>query len=516
MGQKVNFNKKGNKKPKMGLICILIFIVAIVFLVNFVKKIKNSNINSGITESESRLEIKTTSDYKSLEEIFENYESSIISKSETKDLLSIKANLKHKLYENNQSNEYFFTRLCNAISIFKKFKNFEIIDASKDIKIEVTCNGGRISELKINGDKNYFLNQDSIRNRNLSENITKFSIQSQELQSLIDNDWDETKMNFGTRESTCDGYNIYFDEGIKYKVVSRKIFNVIFSSKYEGQVAGTLSVNSTQEQVVSALGEPNFKEDESIYGYFGEKNYLFFDFLNKEISVYPIVKVNSEDEKNLKDLIKKMNENQDVKEFTTELFSMWTDYDVYDYDSTFVDLRYTLKGFQVSIDSRNLKNGLYIYQNYSGNRNITDLDNVYIKDTDLVFEKEKERAIDDMINRAEQGDYTEEELAEMGTKFSVRSKSYDNGKLRNVLFYSRDRELPDTELERGIEVSSWKWYDEYNFIYSVDEEGIFVFNVMNNENSKLADIDGEININSVGNEKIIYNNTEEININVEY
>ena len=174
-----------------------------------------------------------------------------------------------------------------------------------------------------------------------------------------------------------------------------------------------------------------------------------------------------------------------------------------------------LKGVNLSIDSRSLKNGIYIYQNYSGNRNISELENVYIKDTDFVFDKECERNIDEFLNRTDEGDFTEEERIAMGTKFAVRSKSIsDTNHLVGVYLYSRDKSLPDVELARNLEVSSWKWYDDYNFIYSVDYDGIYVYNCLLKTNTKLESINKEIKINEISNNKIIYNEDKEIQINV--
>ena len=119
-------------------------------------------------------------------------------------------------------------------------------------------------------------------------------------------------------------------------------------------------------------------------------------------------------------------------------------------------------------------------------------------------------AISELID---EGDYTDEERIEMGLKFAVRSKkATDNNYLRGVLLYSRDGEYPDTELDKDLEVSSYKWYDEYNFIYSVNDDGIYVYNCATRVNTKLQNIEGEITINEIQNDKIIYNENQEISI----
>ena len=502
MGIKVNYNKnKTNTLKIIGIIILILLGVIIIILSQFKPENKISD---------------NYTPFNNLEELFNNYGSKLISNSETNNLLSVKADLKYDLYTGEESNENFFSRLCNSIANFAEFKNIELIDEEKNIKIEITCDGYRIVELKINGDINYYLNHDSKKNRGLSTNVTDFTIQSQELQKLIDENWNELNVDFGTKDSTCNGYNIYFDKGIRYKTVARNIYNIIFTTKYTGQVAGSLSPNSTPEQVENSLGKPTFSKDKMLYGYLGKSNYLFFDFMNQEISVYPVIKVTKEDENKLKEFIEEMNESSDIKTFASKLTDFWIDYDIYDFDSYYVDLKYTLKGVNLSIDSRSLKNGIYIYQNYSGNRNIADLDNVYIKETDSVFDSEKNRSEVEFLNRIEQGDFTEEYYNQyLGNEFSVRFDTYSENKYIGAKFYSRNKEYPDSELDRTLELSSYIWYDDYKMIYSVNDDGIYVYNCRTKINAKIVDIKGEIVINSAKDGQIVYNENEVLNVKID-
>ncbi len=513
MGQKVNFNKKKNNSLKL----IMIIIIVLLILLYLIKVVKD-NIHS--THEDTSPKIDNTihydiNDYNSIEALLASHNCKVNSKSETSDLLKLDVSFGENLYDGETSNERYFNTICNLVAEYIKYKNFSLVDNSKKIKIEVKCEENKIIEIKINDDVNYYLNQDSFINKNLSNNVTNFNIQSPELQALIDGDWDETKVNFGTRESICDGYNIYFDEGIEYRVVNRKVYNVIFTSKYSGQIAGTLNANSTKEEIESALGKPTFTKGNE-YGYLGKYNYLFFDFTNNEVSIYPVVEVTEDDEKELKKMIEKMNETKDIKKFTTDLTSFWLDYDKYNYDSYYVDLRYTLKGFQVSIDSRTLKNGIYIYPNYSGNRDILDLDNVYIKDTDFVCEEESNRSNQSILNRIEQGDFTEKYYNEyLGKDFSVRFNniSSDSTKYTGPKFYSRNKEYPDSELDRNMEISSYIWYDESKLVYSVNDDGIYIYDCKMMSNTKLTAIEGDIKINSIKDNIINYNENFTLNLN---
>ena len=514
MGQKVSFNKKNSKLKIIGIIAFSLLVIAVV-IVSFKRAVDGIKNDNNVTQNKSEIAGLNVNDYTSLKDLLNSYNCKLLSEDGNKINVSFSVNL----YDGETSNERYFTNICKVVAAYKKYESFELVDSSKKIDIEVTCENDGIAEIKINDDINYYLNHDSeISSKKRNTKITDFSIQSPELQALIAANWEENKLNFGEKTSTCDGYNIYFEEGIKYRVVSKSIYNVIFTEKYENQVAGTLRTSSTPEEVINALGTPTFKDNDRVYGYLGNDNYLFFDFSNKEISAYPVVKISSNDENNLKKLIEEMNKSNDVKKFSTDLLLMWSDYDTYDFASNYVDLRYTLKGFKLDISSNSLKNGIFIYSNYSGNIDVSELENVYFIGEDLVFEEFRKKSLDDFVSRSIEGEFSEEQILELGKNFAV----YFKGKLtpnekgsKGPVFYSRDKKYADTELDRTLVISSYNWYDEYNFVYSVDNDGIYVFNPVSNENNKLIDVEDEIVINEAGDGKIVYNEDKEININMD-
>ncbi len=516
MSEKVNYNaRKNNNKLKISVIVIVILIAVYIITISVINTFKS--MPKEVTYDPDKTYYKV-SDFNSLEEIFAHYKCKLISHEEINNVVVMKVSFDVNLYTGEHSNENHFVNLSRVIAEFLDFKNFEMIDTSKDIDIEVICEKPNIVQFKINGDINYYLNHDSdLNKRKLQSEITEFTIQSKELQQLIDSGWNEKEVDWGIKDSTCDDYNIYFDEGIKYRVVSRNVFNVIFTDKYIGQVAGGLGVGCTPQEVEDALGAPTFSKDMSLYGYLGKNNYLFFDFINNEISIYPVQSITKEDEDNLKKFVEDMNSSNNVKEFVTSLTDIWIDYDKYDFDSNYVDLRYTLKGVQLSIFSNSLKNGIFIYQNYTGNRDITDLENVYIKDTDFVFDEELSRQSEIYLNYIDEGYFTEEERKSfLGIEFAIRFRDHNHNDNINIgpRFYSRNREYPDSELDKFLEISSYKWYDDYKLIYAVNNDGLYVYNCRTRINLKLIDIDDKIIINDVSGGQIIYNDTEVITVEI--
>ena len=515
MGKKVDYRpkKKLNKKIKIVLIIIVVILALYILVQSFIRAYK-IEVDDGSSTTSLKYNVD---EYESLEELLNAHKCVYISATETSDLLTVYLIFDRELYTDDESNENYFTSIIYAVAEYIDYKTFELIDEDTDIDIYVTCDGEAINEIKINGDENYYLNQDSIINaRKEAQVITDFEIQSEELQALIDNDWSTTDLNLGTKDSTCDNYDIYFDEGFKFKTVGRKIYNLIFTTKYDGEIAAGLNANSTAEEVIEVLGDPTFEYGTNLYGYIGENNYLFFDFTNNQVSIYP--NLNLEDEDEFIELIEEMNESLDIKQFAMDLTSLWIDYDIYEYDSDYVDLQYTLRGVRLVISSSSLKNGIYIYQNYDGSlSNISSLDNTYVQESDLIYEEEQKRTSEEYLTTTIEGDYTEEELAEYGTKFivSFRGELGDNETgYKGPTFYSTDDEYPDTELESTLVISSYSWYDDYNFIYSIDDDGIYLFNCISNINTKVIDVEGEVTISSTGNGKIIYNGTEEINIQI--
>ena len=518
MGNKVDYRPKKHKKIikylKIAGIVVVVLIIIYFFIQSFIRAYRTT-----ITPDASSPNLQyDLNEYNSLEELLSAYGCVYISEISTSDLLKITVKFDRDLYTDETSNENYFMAIINVVADYENYRTFELVDESRNIDIIVTCENSSIVQIEINGDENYYLTQESAINlRKDPEEITGFTIDSSELSMLINNGWNPSNLNLGTKDSSCDGYEIYFDEGFKYTLSGRTVYNLIFTDKYTNSIVSGLNASSTVEEIEETLGEPTFERSSTLYGYIGENNYVFFDFTNKQVSIYPVVTLENENE--FIELINQMNEDSDVRQFSMDLISLWTDYDIYDYDSNYVDLQYTLKGIELTISSSSLKNGIYIYQNYKGDLNsISSIDNVYIQDTDLVFEEEKERALNAMMIRIEQGENVEEMYRTYGEEFAVRFvgelASNEDG-YKGPVFYSRDEEYPDTELEITSVISSWVWYDDYNFIYSIDNDGIYLFNPASNFNTKILDVAGEIQINSAGDGIIIYNDTEQINISIE-
>lgn len=520
MGQRVNFNKKSNNSKTKKVLWIVGAVLIVIILGLLIKKYLE--IYKVDTNADNTVALHyDTGSYNSLAELLYAYDTELLRIDESTNVHKIYVSFSKNLYSLEESNQKHFEAIIKVVADYKGYIDFELIDTARDIEIKVTCQDDTIIQIVINGDENYFLNNDSKINQSKDKaEITNFTIQSKELQAFIDNNWIDSNVTIGTRESRCNEYDIYFDEGIKYKKVSGEVFNLIFTEKYEGQVAGGLNVTATPDEVKNALGNPTFSEYNNIYGYVSEENYLFFDFLNDEISIYPVKEITEADEKELEELINEMNKSEDLKTFASDLMDLWIDYDEYNYNENLLDLRYTLKGFSLEFSMTNLgDDGIFIYQNYSGNINITNLENVYMADKNSVFEAEKARANGDALSRIEQGQDIEYQYEIYGVDFAIRFKGNLNDSevgYKGPYFLSRDKSYPDSELDRTLVISSFKWYDDYRVMYSINDDGIYMYDCRNRENVLVKDkLEGVITITEVTENTIVYNEDFVININVQ-
>ncbi len=514
MGQRANFNRSKRKFKLNKNIIIAIIAIIIVFFLIYGFIIAYKNVTSGKTQIKAETKF-AVDEYESLADLLYQYDCTYIREEQVDGILKIYVSFDRNLYSGTESNEARFMKIIKVVADYKNFIDFELKDTARDITISITADGEYINSIVINGDPNYYINQESKLNANKDKaDDVLFTIQSNELQSLNDNGWMDS-IDWGTQESTCDGYNIYFDEGIKYKKVAGKVFNVIFTTNYNNSVAGGLKPGATEEEIKNALGNPIFEQEKQLLGYRGEKNYLFFDLINEQISVYPVVKFENEEE--FISLIEELNDSNDLKTFVDDLTDLYLDYDIYNYDSDYVDLQYTLLGINVDISMDSLKNGIYIYQNYKGNFDISDNENVYIKGTDLVFEEELNRATNEDLRRNQTGDTSFLEPGDISDKFIMYTRgtliSGENG-YKGVTFLSKDEQYPDTELDRTLVVSSYKWYDDNNFVYSIDYDGIYVYNCSSRIGAQIKEFDDEIKINSIDGNTIIFNETQEIKVDI--
>lgn len=331
------------KKGKKILILIGILVFAIIILLISIEMLSNS--------SSKKKEYKSINDFSSIQEMVEYMKCKYIKekKSAEKDYdLDVYLELYKDLYTDGNSNEEYYTKLINNIAGVSKFKNIRMIDEKKDITIAIKCDkeNKTIEEVKINGIENYFnYKKTNIERKSYKENRICFqNIKSKEINALINNNWNVKNINFGSKDSYFNSYDIYFDEGIEVRSVDSKVYNIIFTKKYNDEIVEGIKTNTDLNEILERLGEQEFGNlSDNILGYVFKDAYIFFE--KDVVSVYPNV---NEDTSKFEKLLEKYIKDNNEKELMKELTTVWMDYDQYEYDTDFFNIVYSKKGVKIS------------------------------------------------------------------------------------------------------------------------------------------------------------------------
>lgn len=506
----MNKNKyKDQNKENYKKNIIVLFVM--IFILMFVSMILGS-IYERNQENIEDLENKKLS---SIQEVIEYHKSTYITEYESteKDIkIDAEVVFIKSLYENNISNEQYFTDVINDCAKAIYYKSFRLIDKKNDIVIKVICKNGKIDSIFINDIEDYFIYMDSQIGINSFKEIktTPLNIESEILKECVEKNW-KKEISFGERDSIFDNYYIFFDEGIKVRIIDEKVYNIVFTKQYKNAVVNNCFPGVDLKYVEAEIGTPTFKDEEAkIIGYKGEQIYVFFT--DSEISVYRNSTIDSDDFFKLAD---KFVENEiDLLEFMNELTYLWPDYTTYEYDETSIYINYPLKGIEIAINNGDI-NGILVYNN---NKSTLSKIGKYLEDTrfvsrlqtDLVFKTEKQRLEKSLswINLAKEHEksLSKEELDFRGRslKYCIYPEIDSNGNIYKIRFISEFGNEPDRELNDGV--STYLWESNDYFIYSKKGSGIYFYNLNTGRIQRIVTgkITDEFNITSYENGVLEY------------
>ena len=408
------------------------------------------------------------------------------------------------------TNQNLYEIVIKHIAGFIAGQNYRLIDTEKNIVVKIQFNdNNEVSLYTINEDAKYWEHIKANHQINNYENeaITSLTITSQILANIINNNWIYNNINLGTKESTVDNYEIYFDEGYKLRKLGSKIYNIIFTKNYREELLQGISATSGVENVENMLGTPTYKDDNNnMIGYKCEYFYIFFT--DDEVSIYHPDEFNEEDSKSFGELVTQLNKSGDINTFLNKLTDLYPDYgSYYTVNNNYVNIVYPLRGFEVTMGSSS-RNGITIYNNFQGyitdSITIDDLRqnkqmpaNIYTRlDTNLIFATENLRVTQDYSYRNPyDGAYV------------IQTDDYTISKKDNVYtFYSRNK----TKLDSTLVLNNLTNIIEYNqttFVYGVKNDGIYIYNAENMTSTKVVQGQGEFNIERVQNNTIYYDNT---------
>lgn len=496
------------KKKNIKRILIISAILLVVILV------VRGMIMDAIERANQEEKVYTSiSDFQSIKEIAEYMGCTYIkeqdSKSENYDV-DIYLKFKYQLYTEEASNEDYYYRMMALMLGYLNYQSIRLIDQENDIVIAIQADSKKqeIIELFINGQSNFFATQDTLKSieKYQTFDIVDIETQSRELIDLIENKWITEYVEFGTKETKFDEYDIYFDEGIEVKTINKKVFNIIFTEKYEKEVVNGIKVNTTFEEIEKTLGTPTFihknyvehkEKDIGYIGYKGKEFYIFFS--ENEISIYRIEEANTST--GLADAISSFNTDGELRTFVSRITDMWPDYDYYVYNEEGVRLEYTLRGLKIVFAPSDA--GIYVYNNYNGYiANGITIENI-IKDIKLLpnnvnlqieedlvdqYEKNRKMIYNDRYGNARMGtpDYSTEEFKIMVGK-------------ENITFISKNRKYVNSGVKKKSDF--FIIYSDTEFIFNDENNILYKYNATKQELNELSE---DNNILTINNKKILY------------
>lgn len=481
---------KNVKDKKMIKIigCIMILLILLVIILIARQSITKQSDQKEIEKIKS---YTTIDDFKSIEEVAKYMDCTYIKEETSKEesyKLDIYMQIKVLPYSNDTSNEEFYNNLTSYCAKVLKFENFRIIDKKNNITIEVICDKEKegIKSMIINGKRNYFTQKNSeAQVKNYKEiKQTNITIQSDILKNLINNKWRLKESDIGTKESTFNSYDIYFDEGIEVRKVDNKVFNIVFTDKYKQSVANNITTATSKEAIIKSLGTPTFEDEYTkTIGYKGKDIYLFYNQYEHQISIYPVIE-DYETEEFAKCVTKYLN-GESITGLINDIKEIWSDYDICKTQENKVILQYSLKGLCISINYGN-ENGVVFYNNYKGNisedvdfKSVLNgekslPDKLFINNSDLVYNSEIIKMSEYFGKQMELNeDINDNEKEYKSSKFHLYAKNNGNDEYL-IQLISKDNECPDVEIKEYV--NSYMWLDDYNLVYSIKNKGIYLFN----------------------------------------
>lgn len=514
------------KTIKIVLIVILILILVIIAVRALIL----------YNEKQSQFEEKrydTPADFYTVEEVARYMDCEYIREEEPKNEsydLDIYLKFKYDLYTDGASNKDYFYRAIVLFTQVTEYQNIRLIDEERDILIAIYGDPEekKISRLFINGKENYFGETDTLKelDKYTSAATIRIDVNSPLLQDIIKNDWDTTRVELGSQESTLDEYEIYFDEGYRVKKRATTIFNIEFTDKYTEPVVNNIKVGTSFEEIQNQMGTPAFGGTE--YNFIGYMSYnLYVFFWEDRISVYQVDSMT--DEQQFLTLFQKFRQDLDLKSFVNALTDMWPDYSEYAYDTDYLHLTYILKGIEIKVNI-DMDNGVTFYSNYNGSY-LQDLiqqkDNLpsytYFNNNNLVYQNEYNKKSSVLnrkfiVNSFETYKYIYEiDRQQNKVNKNIHYEKYSNEFIANGIYesmdsnniklyiISRDGNYVDSEIEN---INSYLWLDDTKLIYSRKNKGIYLYDATKRETSTIIEGQDNFEIKDYANNKIYFDDKE--------
>lgn len=134
-----------------------------------------------------------------------------------------------------------------------------------------------------------------------------------------------------------------------------------------------------------------------------------------------------------------------------------------------------------------------------------------MENNNLVFEAEKLR-VNTLDDVSKNNNYSSAVIVNISEKFKTyKTRLNNNSNLYNVRFISINNQCANSELKESI--SFGIWFDDCNFIYSVEGKGLYLYNAEKREYKVIVEGNANFRINSIDKNGIFYDDSfVEVNI----
>ena len=521
--------RKSNKSLTIIIVAIVIMLILVLLLSAYLYSLRKHEGNDRIQIIKGYTSV---SDFKSVEEVCIYLDCTYIKTEKSTEENYSKdfyINIKLDPFTDNNSNEAFYNRLVSFIAEVQKFESFRIIDTTKKLNINVVCDtkNKQIKSVYINGESNYFSKIESLNklSKYTETKETELTVKSSLLNEIIKKEYRILDSNIGTKESTFDGYDIFFDEGIEVRKVSNKVFNIVFNVNYKDEVLEGVKTTTTKENIVNKYGTPTFEDElTGIIGYKGKDIYVFINVNNKEISVYP--NYNSSKD-NIYEIYKECKDkNKTGRDFIYDVKEKWPDYDINIENESYILVQYALRGIKIqyNVDTRN---GLIVYNNYEGTvyegnkintlNEIKDSipEDIYMENSNLIQEYEQKRISRKKSIASLAIDRRDKENKQdtIESKLFVEYKEELSDDSFSLKFISLDGSYANSELRENADYGLW--ITDRIYVYSVGKKGIYAYDAVSRKYLTLTSGKNQnYEIKGFKNKTLIYDNNEQLKLNV--
>lgn len=352
-------------KRVIKVVIVILLVLLVVALVNFIRKktAKKQTIDDFVDLKEL-VEYEGCTYYKSTGSTEEGYEGDYYIK------FSVDP-IDEALPATNKAK---YERVILAVEEFLKYKNIRIIDESRKLVVRTSCEKDKQAvAYTINGVSGYFEKKlAKVQVEKNKEKISSFKITSPELNSIINANWVRRNASLGTIDRSSNEesrYDHYVEEGYSTRVLGTKIYNIIFKSDYSKEVVEGVKPGMTISEVVSILGEPTYKEVDSIDDceYIGYKLSSCYIFFSDVISVYPVIEFDEAKNNQFAEAMsefKKSGSKSDLMKKITEIYPNYDELTSTTEGRNYTKIDYTLYGFSIILCDD--YNKIVIYSDYKG------------------------------------------------------------------------------------------------------------------------------------------------------